>query len=231
VVSDAYQFSTTQKLIAMKKIVILFVCLILASLMLTSICYAQKKAITETGEEVILYEDGTWKYSNASEQQEKEIETNPEKFEKSDNATFLLKSAQFNVGFWLDPKKWSFKKAESNPAAEYELQCRGNDLYGMIISERIEIPLKTLRQIALDNGRRSSPDLQIVKEEYRLVNGIKVLLLQMDGTMQGLKFSYYGYYFSNSNGTVQFVTYTSQNLLKGYQEDIEELLNGFVELE
>jgi len=53
-------------------------------------------------------------------------------------------------------------------------------------------------------------------------------LIQMDGTTQGIRFSYYGYYFSNSNGTIQFVTYTSQNLLDNYVNDCEELLNGFV---
>ena len=71
---------------------------------------------------------------------------------------------------------------------------------------------------------------EITKEEYRIVNGAKVLLLQMNGTMQGIKFSYYGYYFSNSNGTVQFVTYTSTNLITSYLPKIELLLNGIVEL-
>ena len=70
----------------------------------------------------------------------------------------------------------------------------------------------------------------VVKEEFRNVNGMKVLLLHMNGTIQGIKFSYYGYYYSNSNGTVQFITYTSQNLLDGFKSKIEDLLNGIVEL-
>ena len=99
----------------------------------------------------------------------------------------------------------------------------------MIISEKFEIPLETLKSIALETARSAAPDLKIVKEEYRIVNGIKVLLLQMNGTMQGIKFSYYGYYFSNTNGTVQFIAYTSQNLLDGYRKECDILLNGFVE--
>jgi len=51
----------------------------------------------------------------------------------------------------------------------------------------------------------------------------------MNGTMQGIKVSYYGYYFSNNNGTLQFLTYTSQNLLSDYIDEIEDLLNGFIE--
>lgn len=215
----------------MRKLTHVLACLMLTSLLGASLCYAQKKAITETGEEVILYEDGSWEYSQSSDQDEQEIEINPGTFEKHENATFLLKSTKFNVGFWLDPKKWTFKKAESNPSAEYELRLKGRDVYGMIIAEQIEVPLLTLKQIALDNGRAIAPDLHVVHEEYRIVNGVKVLLLHMDGTAQGMKVSYYGYYFSNANGTVQFVAFTSQNLLSTYQQDIEDLLNGFVELE
>jgi hypothetical protein len=125
---------------------------------------------------------------------------------------------------------WTFKKGNEKDAAEYKLQLKAGDLYGMIISEKVEIPLETLKSIALNNGRKAAPDLKITKEEYRIVNGLKVLLLQMNGTMEGIKFSYYGYYFSNTNGTVQFVTYTSTNLIASYLPKIEVLLNGIVEL-
>lgn len=192
---------------------------------------AQKKAITETGQEVVLNENGTWNYLNSEdEEQILKISLNPEKFNKSENSNFLLKSKKNNIGFWLNSKKWEFKKAESNPDAEYELQRRGEDLYGLILTEKIEVPLESLRNIALENGKDVAPDLQIVKEEYRIVNGQKVLLLQMNGTMQGIKISYYNYYFSNSNGSTQFMTYTSQNLLNSYLKDCEELLNGLVKL-
>lgn len=80
------------------------------------------------------------------------------------------------------------------------------------------------------NGRESAPDLKVIQEEYRMVNGQKVLFLQLNGTLQGIKFTYYGYYYSNSSGTVQFITYTSQSLLEAYKEDCEKILNGFVKL-
>jgi len=204
--------------------------LLSAFLLFSTTSYCQIKAITDSGEEVFLYDDGSWKYTHVSEKILNEIKTNPKKFNKSDHATFLVKSKKFNIGFWLDPKKWKFEKAIHNPDAEYELELKGDDLYGMIISEKVEIPLDVLKEVALDNGRATAPDLHIVQQEYRVVNGLKVLLLQMNGSLQGIKFSYYGYYFSNPNGTVQFITYTSQNLLNNYREEIEELLNGLVEL-
>ncbi len=209
----------------MKKII-----LILISLLAVSLSKAQMKAVTETGEEVILYDDGKWKYLNEDQLSENEIPTNESIFERGEKSTFLLKSSNLDVGIYLNPKKWSFKKATNNPEAEYELQLKDGDLYGMVITEKVEIPLKTLKSIALENGKAAAPDLRIVKEEYRTVNGLKVLLLQMNGTMQGIKFSYYGYYYSNTDGTIQLVTYTAQNLLDSYRPDIEELLNGLVEI-
>lgn len=204
--------------------------LLLLSLFFINLIQAQQKAVTETGEEVILYDDKTWKYQNEDQISEIKIPTNPKKFTTDKKATFLLKSNKMNIGVNLNPKKWSFKKATDNPEAEFELKLKDGDLYGMLITERVQIPLETLKLIALENGKSVAPDLAIVKEEYRNVNGLKVLLLQLNGTMKGIKFSYYGYYFSNTNGTVQFITYTSQNLLESYKTEIEKLLNGFKEI-
>lgn len=199
-------------------------------LLISSFVFAQEKALTETGDEVILYEDGTWEYVDQSVSEEREVPMNPNSFTKPEKATFLLKSKNINTGFWIDPKKWSFIKSTDNPDAEYELNLREGDLYGMIITEKIEIPLETLKVIALENAKSVAPNLEIMREEYRMVNGIKVLHLEMKGTIQGIKFTYFGYYYSNEKGTVQYITFTAQNLMDEFKEDVEELLNGLVEL-
>ena len=212
-----------------------YLTLFLFTLCITFI-FSQKNAITDTGDEVILYEDGTWEYKNNGKglpppDESGVIPTNTNTFEKPESASFLLKSDRINLGFWLNPKKWTFKKAISNEDAEYELRYKDGDVYGMIITEQIGMPLSTLKSIALENGRIVAPDLKIVTEEYREVNGNKVLFLQMDGTTQGIKFSFYGYYYSNDEGTVQFVTYTAQNLLQKHKEACEKLVNGLVVIE
>ena len=209
----------------MKKFPLLF-----AFLLLSGMVVAQERAITSTGDEVILYQDGTWAYADAERAAEDEVPTNPKPFTKAAGNTFLLKSTTFNVGFWINPTKWSFKKAASNEDAEYELQLKGEDLYGMIITEQTEIPLETMRMIAVENAKDIAPDVRIVEEEYRTVNGTTVMMLKMHATMQGIKIGYYSYYYSNERGTVQFVTYTSQSLMKTYEQEIEGLLNGLVVL-
>lgn len=191
---------------------------------------AQLRAVTEIGEEVILYQDGTWEYLNSEELLEKEIPLNKNNFKKDDESTFLLKSKRLNIGVYVNPKKWTFTKGTDNPDAEYEFSLKEEDLYGALITERVEIPIESFRIMALENARTMVPDIKIVKEEYRMVNGLKVLFLQMNGTFQGIKFSFYGYYFSNSKGSMQLITYTSQNLIEAYKSESEKLLNGLIEI-
>lgn len=191
---------------------------------------AQINAITETGDEVILYEDGTWSYTNENFTEATEIPVNNKEFTKDALSTFLVKSKKFNIGVWIDPKKWSFTKGEKNEDSEFEFQMKGEDLYAISITEKIQIPLETLKGIAIDNAKSAAQNIKVVKEEYRTVNGVQVLMLQMSGNIQGLEFMYYGYYYSNPNGTIQLLTYTGKNLFKGYKDEIELFLNGFVEL-
>ena len=102
---------------------------------------AQINAVTENGDPVFLYEDGTWQYVSEENPYVEEIPVNEAEFEKEAKSSFLLKSKKTPLGFWLDPKKWTFKKGVDNADAEYELQLKEGDLYGMIITEQVEFPL------------------------------------------------------------------------------------------
>ncbi len=189
---------------------------------------AQISAVTNSGDEVILYNNGTWKYVNKVDSPAKEIPTNNSNFQKPSGSTFKVNSTTVtNASVYLNPKKWEFKKAESG-ASEYKFELKAKDAYGMLITERIQIPLLTLKEAALMNAKNASPDINLVKEEYRTVNEIKLIYLQMEGSIQGIDFTYCGYYYSSEQGTVQLVTCTSKQLLKEYRSEMEDLLNGLI---
>lgn len=209
----------------MKKLLIILILLLSINYL-----HAQINAITETGDEVLLYPDGTWAYLNDSLVEAKTIEVNEKKFTKSKSASFLVKSKKLNIGVWINPKHWTFERANENDASEFNFTRKGEDLYAMLISEKMEIPIVTLKQVAFENAREVAPDIKIVNEEYRFVNGIMVYMMQMNGSIQGMRVTYCGYYYSNSNGTIQLITYTAANLFDDYKDQVEELLNGLVEL-
>lgn len=191
---------------------------------------AQKKAITDKGDEVILYDDGTWKYATSLNREEKPFEINPVKFTRDKAASFLLKSNRIHLGFWLDPKKWKFYKAANNEDAEFQMELREQSTQVMIISEKVQIPLESLHQIVLTNLKTASPDLLILHEEYRMVNGLKVLYVQGRGTISGMKAHFYNYYYSDSSCTLQYDVIGLNNDVAADKKNAEELLNGLVAL-
>lgn len=202
----------------------------LLSLFLFSMAsYAAQKAITDTGETVILYSNGTWKKESQTSTAEQIIK-NTQIFKKPIYSNFLLKSTKNDSGFWINSNKWLFKKSKEASATEYTFQLKGKDLYAMAITEKVQIPLDTLSNIALENAQKVAPDTQITYRDYRKVNSNKVLYMEMKGTIQGIKFTYRGYYYSDKSGTTQLVTYTASNLIDTYKPEINNFLNGFVSI-
>jgi hypothetical protein len=205
-------------------------CYLTLFLLVSSTLQAQKKAVTETGEQVMLYDNGTWRYvsDSSSVKEDTVFSMNPRAFEKNKDASFLVKSTQVpEFGFLIDPKKWDFKKRDGNPI-EYSFKLKEEDLFAMVITEKIMIPVTDLSNIALENAQKASSDIKIIRREYRMVNGIKVLNMEMRGTVQGIKIVYFGYYFSNDKGTLQFLTYCGESVWEGYKETSEKLLDGLV---
>ena len=190
---------------------------------------AQIKAVTNKGDKVILFNDGTWEYEDKKIVEWDKIPLNKEKFEKDKKQDFLIESTRAKVGIWLDATKWAFEKS-SEEESEYSFQLKEEDLYAMMISEKVEIPLENLKDIVLQNAKAVAPNAKITKQEFRVVNGQKILQLKMEGTTSGMNFVYLGYYLSDESGTVQLITYTSSNLFDTYENDMERFLNGLVSL-
>ena len=188
---------------------------------------AGKRAVTDEGDIVILNNNGTWEYESIDKTKSTEIRENKSTFKKNSTLTFLIKSVRNNSAIWINPQKWTFKKSNNaDEASEYEFERKNMDLYAISITERITVDLENLTQIAFQNAKTAAPDVKIIKREYRIVNGIKVMYMEMDGTIQGIKFSYFGYYYSDKSGSIQLLAYTGSNLAEKYKIEIENFLNG-----
>ncbi len=190
--------------------------------------FAIQKAITDQGDVVILNDDGTWQYETNSTDSIPKIAENPQPFSKPDSNSFLVKSSHNSSAYWINPKKWAFKKEENgHESAEYTFQLKGKDLYAMAITEEVEIGLEELTDVAVNNARSAASSLQVTKREYRQVNGHRVIYMEMEGRIQGMDFTYLGYYFSNEKGSTQFLAYTGTKLVDKYRDAIDDMLNGF----
>lgn len=203
---------------------------VLAAL-LASLCVqasASQNAVTDNGSVVLLNDDGTWRYiSNESDKGSAPIAINKGLFQKAENQTFQVKSGRNKSAVWLDPRKWIFQKPDTGASpAEYRFQLKAGDLYGMLITEQIEVELDRLPQLAFEMLRRTAPNARVVSQEYRVVNDYKIVKMRVDANVQGINLSYIGYYTSDKSGSTQFVTYTASNLVDKNTPDIDEFLNG-----
>jgi hypothetical protein len=181
------------------------------------------RATTEDGRTVILKPDGTWQYIEyvkVAKADESHIFTKP----KASADVFKTKGERFEV--WYSSKKWKQKPSEDPSKTTFEHS--DGDVYALVVAERIATNVKALRQIALDNAKLVAPDIKIVFEENRFVNGKDILCLKLDGTIQGMSIRYYGYYYAGKAGMIQVVTFTAQNLFPEYESQLTDLLNGLV---
>jgi hypothetical protein len=180
---------------------------------------AQTKAITQDGRPVILNPDGTWRYLDAP---------GTPNLGRTPNATAVVQGKRVPYKVWYDPAKWQLSKKRVNESSEYELNHVKGDGYAVIIAERIQVEANKTREIVLENARNWAPDAKLVSASQRLVNGARVEEIQINGTASGISFVYYGYVYSGKQGTVQVLTYTSQNLFDEFRTDFNELLSGYV---
>lgn len=180
---------------------------------------SQTRARTEAGKEVILYPDGTWKYFTGL--------TPTVKYTKSASANKLFKTERGNFGIWIDESKWKVPR-KSDEEGKWQFQLIREDGYAMSLAEGIEIPITSLKELALENAQMAAQDSKIVFEENRVVNGREILCLKIEGTMKQIPFTFYGYYYGGKEGSIQLITYTGQKLFTKYEQEFTKFLNGLV---
>jgi hypothetical protein len=179
------------------------------------------RARTEGGREVLLFSDGTWKYADESKEPAK-----PVSHAKPSSATTLQKTKNGSFGVWFDPGKWKLSQKSLNDSVELQFQHTSGDAYALIISERIAMPVTSLKSFVLESATKAAPDAKIIAEEKRIINGHELLCLKFEGTIRQIPFTYYRYYYSGAAGTLQVLTYTGQNLFAEFQKDFTDFLNG-----
>lgn len=197
----------------------------------------QETAITSKGDTVLLYSDGTWNYLNgdlledAEGQQEildMEIPYHQSHYKTPASAQDSITGKNKSFAIHFNSNLWEQIPAkEINESAEVVLKYKPGFAWLMVIYEEPEIELKHLVQIALDNAKSVATEMQIDEVEYRTVNDSTLIFMQLSGEINGMKVTYYSYYYSNPFGSVQVITFTGQKQFPEYKADMQDLLNGF----
>jgi len=198
------------------------------------ICYSQVTAVTEQGDSVYLWDDGTWQFvhadsseaDSASYDETFTIDTNSTQYTKSSNALKALKGQKVKYELWYDADKWSQANINRDDA-EYYLKNDENEAFCLVLPERLTTTTYGLLDAAYQKAN-SAGGVDSVSYEMRKVNNNYVAMMKMYVKINDIHFLFMGYYYTGEERTIQVITFTTINLVDEYIKDMEELLNGFV---
>lgn len=216
---------------------------LLLTLLLFSICLSvngQTIAVTENGDTIYVYNNGTWSFEILDQmpvvnefsflETELPIDTITTEFLVSKNAKKQIKNAHDIFTIKYNDKLWQrLPPANLNDEAEFAFKSRKQDIWCVVISEETPIEADKLLRIAKKNMEdNTGGEVQIVKTELRKVNGQEVVRGVLKANFSGISFTFDTYYFSNEKGSVQFTTWTSDQVWERSKAEISELLNGLI---
>lgn len=193
--------------------------------------FAQIKAITDTGDEVLLFNDKTWKFKG---EKNVSIQKSTNYFSKGSNSTFLVKSKINGFGVYINPKSFEFKRDAKNSDNEFDFTNRKKTTYGFMINEGIELPLSTLREFKINSLKEKVTSLDILDDEYRIVNGINISYLRIRAVTKDTgetPLIFCMYFATAKSSTTQLISWTSETNFNKSSEEIFELLNGISKLD
>ncbi len=196
----------------------------------TKVLFSQEMAVTERGDTVLLYSTGEWVYLDNflhTKDEHFDIEFNEDAFQTPKDSKRVVKGFNNAYSIAYNDKLWSrIPAGQLNPEADIAFKLMKGDIYSMVIYEELQIEIESLYEIAYNNAAGMMSDFKMIDKDYRVVNSDTLIWMRMDGTTQGMKIAYLSYYLSNENGSVQFHTFTGQNLVDKYETKIFDLLNG-----
>ena len=195
---------------------------------------AQIEAYTSNGDTVLLFDDGKWDYKNNLTEAsiESHIDTlpalNPEKFYKPKSAKAVAKGRNAAYEIAYAASKWDREIKKLQSGTDMEFHYKNSEGFILTIYESVELPMATLRNIALSNARGVSSDFEILEQEMRTVNDQPMLYMRFNATIQGIKFAYMGYYASFPEGSLQVLAFSYLDIFDSLKPAFQDFLNGII---
>ncbi len=219
----------------------IFIFGILLSLIGANEVIGQIKAVTENGDTIYVYNNGTWSFTDeepvATDPQLEflkrtlVIDTIQEKFQVAAVATKAAKNKFGLFDIMYDEKQWDRIPPGklNNDEAEMAFISKNNDIYCLVISEEAEIGKENILKIALGMMEsRTGGKVELLKVEHREVNGTGILSGQFKVDISGMVLTFDSYYYSSPKGTVQFTTWAGSSVWEKNQKKIKDFLNGLI---
>src|SRR5262249_10163239 len=127
---------------------------------------------------------------------------------------------------WANPVAWVPATVAASQKFDLTLDHVVKDAQVVVICDKHSVPLSGLQDLALQNAIKSDPYPTVTTVEKRVVNGLEMLCVTYDATTQAGPMTFYGYYYSGDEVTVEAIAMAPQKLFRAYRPELTELLNG-----
>ncbi len=202
-------------------------CLCLVLYLLHGRLIAQIKAITDTGDEIILLDNKTWRYK--IEKNKIDFDTNKNSSE-TNNSNSLIKSDIGDFGVNINPNIIKTNSYSFNKDAEFTFVSKDGKFWALFMTEKISVPLKFIKDFKIKSMKEKTDSLEILQEDDRIVNGMKIMHVKLKGTSKNFNFIYCIYFASSDSSTSQLFSYCLESDFENNRENMYKFLNGFTQI-
>jgi len=218
--------------------------LVLSGILMVQDINSQTLAVTEHGDTVYIFNDGTWSFEMEAATSVgmeglgfEDIEIIPDtlvaaqRYEGNGGASVESSLALFNLKY--DKDEWKrIPPGELNEDAEFAFQNRNRDIWAMVITEESVFDKVLIARIAARTMQENlGTEVRLIKSEIRTVNGYEILRVAYAAIITDIPIVFDSYYYSNDKGTLQFTCYTTESLWNKYESYMLDFLNGLYILE
>jgi hypothetical protein len=125
----------------------------------------------------------------------------------------------------FDKSKW--KILSSPQVGRYLLSHSSGEAFAQVIWESLEFPPDALTEAAIKNLKLEDPNPKVTFKGKFVVNGVEVIQMNIEASIQGQSISYRNYYYSGKAGSIQIMTWTKPADTAKYGREVLDFLQGF----
>ena len=166
------------------------------------------------GRTIILSDDGTWRYAN------------PESATASGDCTTLT-SEVVPFSICLSGDSWAY--TDGGGESEFFLQNKQQELYMMLITEKVFIELSALKSAIVSNAQSVSglTRVKVLEDEQTTVDGHPFGSIDYQTNIDGIDFSYRNLYSNFEGiGSMQLLFFSHREQFESAQASINQAVSA-----
>ena len=152
--------------------------------------------------------------------------------ERSDDLVFSPTSGDIGAIELLDghvriryaPADW--EEQDTDVGGGRQFFNESEEIFITTIEERFQIPIEAMYEIVLKNAENAGAEVTEIRRGERNINGERMGFLEWRGVFNGFDMTYLGHFYSDAEGIVQVIGWTSSNIFEDRRGALERLASG-----